>query len=166
MPVPLNDLVEQVKVSVNGAGGTLVTATDTGWENAIANGFWRAKLAGFFTGFRLDPDTRDITPLDSGDDDMEGDLQQLVIMFTAIEQLELAVVQLNSEFSAQSGEESITTKRSAQAITQILKQRRAELEALRTELVNNPSTSGYIGMADLIGIRLGALSSQATNWVT
>lgn len=164
--VPLEELLEPTKVAVNGVGGSVVTASDPAWLVAIANGFWRAKNLGFFTNYRLNPNNDNaITPVPPYTETMPGEIQQLVIMATAIDQLELAIIGLDVDFSAKSGEEEISTKRSASAITEIIKARRAELERLRVTLVENPAFSTYVGVVDLLGLRLGRAQSSAQVWV-
>lgn len=166
MAIDLEDLLEATKVAVNGVGGEIVTASKPAWLLAIANGFWQAKNAGFFSAWRLDPNNDNaITPVPPNTEDMPGELQQLVIMATAIDQIELAVLGMDVEFTAKSGEEEISTKRSASSIAEIIKARRAQLEQLRVSLVENPQYSTYVGVVDLLGLRLGRAQSSAQVWV-
>jgi len=166
MAVDLEDLVEPLKYAVNPPGQTLVSATDPEWVSRLANAFWRAKVHGHFSGFRVDPDGETIVPVDDDDDDMPREHQQLVVMYAAFEALEAEVRNLDTVFraSAATGVE-FETQRSAQLLIELLKGAKEELAILKASLLED-SYAAEASFADLLLLRDENMLAALTHWVT
>lgn len=157
MSVALASLIDRVRNSVNAPGGSFITADDPDWVAALGNGFWSIRIKGYFTEYRLSEDEQSIETI-VGDEDMPGELRQLVVLQTAISALEGKFAELNTKFRAKSGEEEYETGKTASLLQDILKARRAELAALHEQIVSDPGLARYSYVCDLVSVRLNTAS--------
>lgn len=155
MSVALSTLIPRVKASVNAPGGSFITAEDADWIAALGNAFWAIRIKGFFTEYRLSDNDQAIETIE-GDDDMPGEVQQLVVLQCAIAALEGKFAELNTKFRAKDGDSEFETGKTASLLTDILKARRLELAALHEQLVSSPALARYSYACDLVTVRLNS----------
>lgn len=139
MAVALEDLVEQTRWSLNVPGETgYFTFNDTvkpQWVGALATGFWWAHMRGFFKDYRVSLDGLTIVNV-AGGDDLDRKLQQVIVLFTAMNAIEAKLLSINthSKDSAKPGLETERDK-SAQLLRALLQARRDDLQEIKLLLV-------------------------------
>lgn len=140
MAVALEDLLPALTASLNvpGAVRPLFNITDDNadvWIAALANGFWFAWTRGFYRGYRLDETDENIVAVDGGADLGRGD-QQIIIIYTAFEAIRAEMLSMFTTTRDKAGPTETERQRSSTLLKQLLDDRRAELEEIRTEAVN------------------------------
>lgn len=153
MSIELSDLITRLRVSVDAPG----EASSIGDEEAIARlgtAFWSIRVKGFFTDYRLTVEEDAIVPVTDGADDMPGELQQLVVIQAAITALEGKFSSIDTKFRAKDGETEFETGKTASLLQELLKGRRAELEALYQQIVATPALATNVYAVDLLRVRL------------
>lgn len=139
MSVELATLVEDVRWSLNVPGETgfftFSDAVEDDWIGALATGFWWAHMRGFFHDYRVSLDGDTIENVVGGPD-LERKLQQVVVLFTAMNAIEAKLMTINthSKDSAKPGLETERDK-SAQLLRALLQARRDDLQEIKLLLV-------------------------------
>lgn len=153
MAVDLADLVPALRRAINTpaeevdrALGTVLftTQTDSVLEGYLADAFWEGKLQGFYAGY--DEDSNIITP-ESGSTDLSRDWQQLIVIYAALNIIEVEFMNLQTLFRASAGPVEYEVQYSAQLLREILQRQQRRLGNLIHTLENAYSISyGYIDM--------------------
>lgn len=163
MAVELSLLVGRLQASLNAPGESFFTFTPDQGVQALANGFWWARLRGFFPNYRVTADGSQIVPVD-GDDDLSDVEQQVVVCWTALVCLEnkLAGLTLSEKYTA--GPVSSSEERSSTLLRDLVRARRAELETLKEELIGTGRET-TVAFIDTVQARTAALAGGDQWWV-
>lgn len=150
----LSDLIPFLQVQVNGPGGTFFDVTDEdGWLDSLTNAFWTGRLRGFFADYRISTVDGD-TVVNVVDEEVEMDrmLAQVIVLYAAYGVLKAKLVDLNTKTFAKAGPVESERQKSAQLLTELLKQTWQELEDIREE-ADQAGYSGVARFADLVLMR-------------
>lgn len=120
--VDLSELIPNLEgaLTVPGTTSPYANASDAEWVTKLANGFWSALLEGVFTGYSVDEDGI-VTPDDGGDSTFSRELQQVVVIYAAINVVESQLLVLKTRFKAEAGPVSYETEQASQVLTSLLK---------------------------------------------
>jgi len=165
MAVPTEPLVRRLVASVVPPGATTamfpsVDDDEDGWRLVLANAFWSARLQSYFTEYRLSAEYDEILTV-VGDDDMPDELQQLIVKVAAVEVVLAKMLEVQTKFRAKSGDNEFETEQSATVLKAILDALRADLAALKDQLVNDTRFTTSIGLVDMAVAR----SVPGSTWV-
>lgn len=166
MPIAIANLVPRLDAAVNPPGAVLVDGSPSEYAAQLRQGFWDAKLDGFFSDYRINPQTDEIAPVPPETDDLPDELQQLVVNTAALSVLDLTMATIDTKFRAKSGEDEFETGKTASLLIEVLAGRRAAMDRLRVRLIEKPALATYASFADLVTIRLCAASATAGGWVS
>lgn len=156
----LSDLIPSLQVQVNGPGGSFFNVADEdGWLDALTNAFWTGRLRGFFSDYRISV-VDDDTIVNVVDDEVEMDrmLAQVIVLYASYGVLKAKFVELNTKTFAKAGPVESERQKSAQLLTELLKQTWQELEDIREEA----ELAGYSGVARFADL---VLMRQDSYWV-
>jgi hypothetical protein len=146
MAIEVTDLVPYLKASVNPPGTDLFPdALTSDWETNLSNGFWEATLDGVITGYTETEGI--IEPLDSDDDDLGRELQQLVVLYAAVTIVRNHLMNLKSSFRAKAGSVEYETGQSAQVLKSILDELIGRRTTILTALAEESTSSYYYDAA-------------------
>lgn len=144
--VDLSDLISDLQGAVTIPGGTspYAAASDTEWLTRLRNAFWTAYNEGVFTGFTCNEDGivsgAGATGQASTSSSTFGrELQQIVILYAAINIVQNQMLQLKNQFRAKAGPVEYETQQSSQMINSILD----SLLLQRATLLQRLSDLGY-----------------------
>lgn len=158
MSVPLVDLVPSIRVALNVPGSTtgLFVFDDEGeWVDALANGFWYAKLRGCFAKYRV-TDAKEIVYVPDVDDitnDLSREEQQVIVLFAALSAIEAQMLSLYTLQRSKAGPVETEKQRSATLLKALLDEKRKELAEVRDDLASQVSTT--VAVIDTILGRYG-----------
>lgn len=163
MAVLLSSLVPSLKREVSLPGeeaAVFPEASNTSWVGYLTDAFWYLNLDGVISGY--DETAGVITP-ESGDQDLPRDLQQLIVLYSAITIIRNQIRSLNTLFRAKAGPVEYETQQSAQVLRAILD----ELKERRNRILDNLEgvgniTSYYI---DALAARDRSIDTGLTWWV-
>lgn len=163
MAVDLSDLVEVLKREVSVPGGeesTFPNADDSSWLGHIQDAFWDVRLDGMIPGYQESDGI--VTPIDTSDDDLSRDLQQLVVLYAGIRIVRNQLRQIQTQFRAKAGPVEYETQQSATLLKDIL----AELHKRRAVVLERLSDLGSVEdyYIDAIAQRDYALGYGDTSW--
>ena len=162
--VEIELLVPNLKSSLNAPGESFFEATASEWVAALANAFWWGRMKGFFTDWRTDADGENIVPAESGGEEIPMELAQIVVAIASLNALEAKLLSLETKSVATAGPVSYEVGRSAQVLSELLKQKRAEFNLLKAELVGT-NLGAYGSIIDMVLSREGAYMSGTAAWV-
>jgi hypothetical protein len=120
--VDLSELIGDLEgaVTVPGIASPYAASSDTEWLTRLRNAFWTAFNEGVFSGFTCNEDGI-VSPSSSGSSTTFGrELQQIVILYAAINIVQNQMLQLKNQFRAKAGSVEYETQQSAQMIKAIL----------------------------------------------
>lgn len=156
----LNDLVEPLKRAVATPGtfaAVYTTSTDDDVVGALCDGYWKAKLDDWPLGnSTIDLDTQIVsdgdatTPTVSVLSDSD---KALIVLYTAIDWINVYLLNLKTKTSAKAGPVSFDTEQAATVLTSLQKtydarrQDLLKLKAARTGGINISTTDAYITRA-------------------
>lgn len=150
MSIELEDLVPSVEDKVNGPGGSFITASSSQWVTSLANGFWDAKNAGWFAGYR---ESDGAVSNVAGGDDLTRELQQVIVLVTARAAVTSKLLGLTTRERASAAPGLETEfERSAALMRDILKQYDLELQQLRVDLLGTRYRT-EVGVIDSVAAR-------------
>lgn len=155
----LVDLVPRLKSSLTVPGSPALfqfTGSETAeWTLSLANAFWTARLAGLFTNYRVDAGGTTVVPI-TGTDELPEEVHQVIVLQAALVAIEMRFATLTSTKSI-SGDQEFDNTQLATVLTNLLNARRAELAALRDELLTSGNASNAVAFLDLVAIRHGQM---------
>lgn len=162
MAVDLGDLIENVQAAVNPPGTNLFPdAVDDDWILRLQNGFWQAVLDGLITGF-TESDSL-VTPV-SGSTDISRDLQQVVVLYAAMDTVLNEIRNLGVSTRAKAGPVEFESQRSATTLRDILKELQIRRNLLLQRLGDLGVTDTYY--IDAVIARDEAYLDGITSWVS
>ncbi len=160
MAVDLSDLVGSLKREVSPPGTDLFPdALDADYEGYLADSFWELILTGFISGFTEDDlvvteDTA--TPVD----DISRGLQQLIVIGAGLTIVRAEYRNIDVLFRAQAGPAEFETRKSSQALSNLLDHLKERFDDI-VKLLPNTNIPGSVFYADIVSERSGS-TSQAT----
>lgn len=157
-------LVPNLKNSLNAPGEAFFQASDSEWVGALSNAFWWGRMKGFFTDWRTDTDGENIVPVVDGGEEIPMELAQIVVAIASLNALEAKLLSVETKTVAKAGPIEYETGRSAQVLTELLKQKRREFDELKAELVGSRFAI-YGGIIDMVLSREGAYMSGYASFV-
>lgn len=163
MSVDLSDLVEFVRVEVSPPGSDLFTsATDDHWLMALRNAFWSVRMEGMLAGYTEADGLVD--PINVGDEDLTRDLQQLIVLYAAVQAVMNQLRDLKTSFRAKAGPVEFETQQSAQVLREIL----LDLRGRRNWMLGRLSDLGVIPTyyIDAVAARQDSIMYGDTDWVS
>ena len=141
--VDLSDLISDLQGAVTIPGGTspYAAASDTEWLTRLRNAFWTAYNEGVFGGFTCNEDGIVSVAGVTGQSTTSfgRELQQIVILYAAINIVQNQMLQLKNQFRAKAGSVEYETQQSSQMINSILD----SLLLQRATLLQRLSDLGY-----------------------
>lgn len=158
MAVELADLLPSLQASLNTPGDIeffKFEDNDDAWEAALANAFWWAKIRKFFTGFRVNVDG-DLIENVAGGDDMPREDQQIIVLFAAMLAIETKLLALVTSAKQDAGPVSTEYSRSSTLLKTLLNEKRAELEAIKEEVLNGRGSALSVQLVDAVLARESA----------
>lgn len=162
MAVQLDSLVGRLRASLNAPGEEFFAFTDTEGIDQLANGFWWARMRGFFTEHRVSG--TEIIAL-NGADELSDVEQQVVVCWTAMVCLEnkLAGLVLSETYRAPGGLEA-SEERSSTLLRDLHKARRAEMDELKDQLAGSGRTTA-VAFIDAVCARSNSVALGDNTWV-
>lgn len=149
----LSDLIPRLQVQVNGPGGSFFDVADEdGWLDSLTNAFWTGRLRGFFPDYRIGADGDSVVNVNDVDLELDETLGQVIILYAAYGVLKAKLTELNTKTFAKAGPVESERQKSAQLLTELLKQTWQELEDIREE-AESAGYSGVARFADLVLMR-------------
>lgn len=121
MPVDLNELIPDLKAAMSPVGDaetTFEAVSDDEWTSRLKNAFWSAYNDGLLDGYTCNTDGV-VSPV-SGTVEFGRDLQQIVILYCAINEAENGLRQINTRFKAKAGPVEYETEQSATLLKTIM----------------------------------------------
>lgn len=162
MAVDLTDLVEYLRAATGKQDAA--TPTDDQLLMDLRNAFWDARLD---LGFKRGPlggyreEDGEIFTVQDGEPDLDRSLQQLVVVWAAINRVVHEIKDMQTLFRAKAGPTEYETQRSAQSLVGVLR----HLTDRRKELVDDLGANGVIAdtivdsvLNSDIGLMMGASS--------
>jgi hypothetical protein len=161
--VDLSELIGDLEaaVTVPGAVSPFATSSETEWLTRLRNAFWSAYNDGIIAGFTCDEDGI-VNPSGGGDSTFTRDLQQLVIMYAAINIYQNQIMQLKTLFRAKAGQVEYETQQSAQVIKSLLDSLLAQRATILQRLSDGGFTDSYY--IDAIRSRDDSLRYNFIDW--
>lgn len=164
MAVDLADLIETLRREVSQPGAETTTfpdANDDIFLGHLQDGFWEARLDGMLVGYTESEGS--VTPVDTADDDLSRDLQQLLVLYAGIRILRNQFIAMNTVFRAKAGPIEYETQKSAQLLSALLK----ELQNRRSVVLTRLSDLGVVDSfyIDAVFEREVSIDYGLTFWV-
>jgi hypothetical protein len=163
MAVDLFELVESLRREVSPPGEDLFpNATDDDFLGNLQDAFWEARLDGLLEGYTESDGS--VTPVDSGDDDLTRDLQQLIVFYAGFKIVRNHLRSIKTMFRAQAGPVEFETQQSANVLKDLL----LELKYKRDLVLTRLSDLGVIPTAyiDALSARDESLHYGDTYYVS
>jgi len=154
-PAPTTDLSDHVEwmkreVAVPGTFASLFpTTTDDDLSAALVDGFYRAKLDGWFPRIEADPDTFEVTPA------ISLTAVALVVVYSSIKFVQNEIKNMDSRFLAESAGNRFEREKAPTILTERLKELTAERNDLLAQARRPSARPVY--MHDGYAIRIGTL---------
>ena len=162
--IDLNDLIPALEAALTVPGGVspYAAASEDEWLLKLLNGFWNAYNDGLFRGYTVDEDGL-VSPT-SGTTDMGRDVQQIIVLYAAIDTFRATLMQMNTLFRAEAGPVKYETQQSAQVLKGLLD---ALMEQRKFILARLSDGGGVVDTyyIDAIQSRDSAINSGLTWWV-
>lgn len=132
--VDITELIPSLEASLTIPGQTspYADATDAEWTVKLTNAFWRAVLEGVIEGFTIDEDGV-ISPT-SGDATISRALQQVVVIYAAINIIQAQLLVLKTNFRAKAGPVEYETQQAASVLTGLLNMLENEKSIILTRI--------------------------------
>lgn len=161
--IDLTELVPSLEaaLTVPGNEAEFASVPEDQWVIRLVNAFWNAFNAGLFTGFIVDEDGQ-VSPT-SGSDDMGRDLQQVIVLYAAMDVVRNQMRQLNTVFKAKAGPVEYETQQSAQLLKSLLDGYMGQISALVDRLGDQGTTATFY--LDGVIARDRAINDGLTYWV-
>lgn len=123
---------------------TLASVTDEVLVGYLSDGFWTAKLDGFFAAYT---ESDGLISPESGDEDLPRDWQQLIVFYAGMQMVENELRATNTQFRVQAGPVEYEVQNSAQLLREHLKALHTRRDYLLELLSSKYNISpGYIDM--------------------
>lgn len=121
--VDLSELIPNLEgaLTVPGTTSPYAAASEAEWVIKLSNGFWAATLDGVYSGYSVDEDGI-VTPDDGGSSTFSRELQQVVIIWAAVNIVQAQLLVLKTRFKAEAGPVSYETEQASQVLSTLLKQ--------------------------------------------
>jgi hypothetical protein len=141
--VDLSELIGDLEgaVTVPGATSPFAASSETEWLTRLRNAFWSAYNDGVIMGYTCDEDGV-VSPI-NGDSTFTRDMQQIVIMYAAINIYQNQMMQLKTLFRAKAGQVEYETQQSAQVMKSLLDSLLAQRATLLQRLSDGGFTDSY-----------------------
>ena len=146
--------IASLQRAVTPLGQTAATLTPPQWVGYLTDAFNMAKLDGFMVGYTLD-DTEIVA--DSGGSDLDPKFVSLVILYAAIQILQLQILNTNTGFRAKAGPVEFEQQTSATMLAEMLKQLQATKNRIILEINQIGATNTYY--LDALSVRTFELAS-------
>jgi hypothetical protein len=161
--VDLNELIPDLKAAMTPLGSaetSLETVSDEEWTSRLNNAFWTAYNQGLLEGFTCNADGI-VTPI-SGTATFTRDLQQIVILYCAINEAENGFRQIKTRFKAKAGPVEYETEQSATVLKTIMDSLLSQKAIILDRLaVKNTIATVYI---DSVRQRDDSMRRQYIDW--
>lgn len=162
--VDLYDLIPDLEGALNipGATSRYANASEDEWAAKLKNAFWTAFNEGVISGFTCNEDAL-VSPLDASSDQTFGrDLQQIVILYVAINIIQNELLQLKTSIRSKAGPVEYEVQQSAQ----VLKGLMDSLLSQRDMVIKRLSDLGYVPTyyLDSVRTRDAALRYNLVDW--
>lgn len=159
----VEDLVEDLQAALRTPGSTeFDNVSNTEMAIYLRNAFWQAYLDGFLRDFTESDGL--ITHRTDTSEEFTRDLQQLLILYTAIDVLRIKLGSLKTSFRAKAGSVEYETSQSATILKALLEEYATRREHLIDTLSVNSETGGLF-YSDTFQNRQEALRYGNTFWV-
>lgn len=157
--IDLADLVPDLEasVSVPGIASPFAAASEEEWLTRLRNGFWEAYNDGLISGYICDEDG-----LVTGDTAMGRDLQQICILYAAMNIIRNQILQLKTLFRSKAGPVEYEVQQSASAFKSILDSMLAQKEVILRRLQDGGNVDTYY--IDAVRSRDYSLRSDLIEW--
>ena len=156
MSVDLSDTqyIASLQRAVTPLGQTAAALTIPQWTGYLTDAFNMAKLDGFMVGYTVD-DTEIVS--DSGGSDLDPKYVSLVILYAAIQILQLQILNTNTRFRAKAGPVEFEQQSSATMLAEMLKQLQETRNRIILEVSQIAATHTYY--LDALSVRTFELGS-------
>lgn len=122
MSVDLSDYTDVLRREISPPGSTVFAGVgDDVLTGYLSDALWEARLDGFVTGYKADPDGI-VTPEDDNAPDITRDLIALLVIYAGIRILRNQILNTNTRFVAKAGPVEYETENSATMLVEMLKQ--------------------------------------------
>lgn len=160
--VDLTTLVPTLQRALNPPGLDLFpAAVESEWVGRLADAFWKARLAGFFTGYR--EMTGDVMPVDQYAPDLTREEQEIIVSYARVTALQNRLVNLTTGTRSKAGPVESETQRSAQVLVQMLKDATNELADCAALVPQTPRQAVFL---DAVYVRTRSITSGVgSGWV-
>lgn len=160
--VDLVTLVPTLQRALNPPGLDLFpAATEAEWVGRLADAFWKARLAGFFAGYR--ETTGDVMPVDPTAPDLTREEQEIIIAYARVTALQNRLVNLATGSRSKAGPVESETQRSAQVLVQMLKDATNELADVAALVPQTPRQAVFL---DAVYVRTASIAAgTGSGWV-
>lgn len=140
--VDITELIPNLEASLTipGQVSPYDAATDTEWTVKLQNAFWRAVIDGVITGYSIDEDGI-IKPDVTSGPALSRDLQQIVVIYAAINIIQATMLQLKTSFRAKAGSVEYETSQASQVLTGLLNMFKEEKQIILERLSDIGSSS-------------------------
>ena len=161
--VDLTDLIPDLEgyVSVPGSVSRYSTASETEWLTKLRNAFWTAYNDGLIIGFSCNEEG--VISSVRGDLAMGRDLQQIVILYSAISIVQNELLQIKTAFRAKAGPVEYETQQSAQVLKGLLDSLFQQKNVLLKRLSDIGEVQSHY--FDAVITRDASYRSGLTSWV-
>lgn len=159
----LEELVPDLKASLRSPGSTeFDNVTDAAMAQYMRNAFWEAFLDGFLKDYNEAEgiishrsDTTIVIP---------RDMQQLVILYSAIGILRIKLGNLKTSFRAKAGSVEYETTQSATVLKALLEEFTSRRQHLLETISESANSTGFYFL-DSFNLRQDALNNGYVDWV-
>lgn len=162
--IDLSELVPSLEaaLTVPGAEAEFATVPEDQWVIRLVNAFWNAFNAGLFTGYSVDEDGA-VTPTE-GTEDMGRDMQQVLVLYAAMDVVRNQMRQLNTVFRAKAGPVEYETQQSATLLKALLDGYMGQIADLVERMGDTGGTTASFYLDGVFG-REQAINYGLTYWV-
>ena len=159
--VDLSELIPDLKAAITAPGltGTYDNVGEEEWVTRLNNAFWTAYNEGMITGFVVSTDGIVSSPSNVA---MGRDLQQLILMYAAINIVQNQLLQIKTLFRAKAGPVEYETQQSANVLKALLDSLLSQ-KAIAAERVASMVEIPTFYL-DMVATRDNALRSHLIDW--
>ena len=161
--VDLADLVPDLVTELNVPGvDAYSTVSEQEWIDRLRNAFWYSVLDGLIIGYEDEDGI--VKPTASSGSALSRELQQIVIMYAAINVVRNKLLELKTVFRAKAGSTEYETQQAASVLTALL----AEFSERRKYILNrigDKGTARRMYVFDGFNARQDAINSGYTSWI-
>jgi hypothetical protein len=166
--VALADLLDSLQASLNVPGDSAPMfdfSDDETWIAALANGFWFARIRGFYTSYRVNTDGDQIVNITDASIDLPREDQQIIVIYAAMTAIENKILNLFTMTHDKAGPVETERQRSSSLLKEMLQQRRKELEDIRDQVVLAAGAGIRVQLVDAVLARSAMPVALGAPWV-